>query len=48
MRPQPLNGDCLTFLYVDDVRTLQKTHLWVSAVCYGDSFTFLYVGDVRT
>jgi hypothetical protein len=35
-------------LHIDDVRTLQKTHLWASATCYGDSLTFLYVGDVRT
>jgi hypothetical protein len=37
-----------TFLYIDDVRTSQVTHLWASTAWYGDSFTFLYVDDVRT
>jgi hypothetical protein len=36
------------FLYVDDGRTSQETHLWAFTVPYGDSFTFLYVDDVRT
>jgi hypothetical protein len=30
----------LYFLYVDDVRTSQETHLWASKTCYGDIFTF--------
>jgi hypothetical protein len=41
-------GHSFTFLYVDDVRISQETHLLASAVCYGESFTFLYVDDVRT
>jgi hypothetical protein len=40
--------DSFTFLYVDDVRTSQNTHLRASTVCYRDSITFLYVVDVRT
>jgi hypothetical protein len=39
--------DSFTFLYVDDVRTSQETHLQVSTACYRASFTFLYVDDVR-
>jgi hypothetical protein len=35
-----LLGDNFMFLYVDDVRTSQKTHLWASTACYGDSFIF--------
>jgi hypothetical protein len=35
-----LLGDTFTFLYVDDVRTSQETHLLASMVCYGDSFNF--------
>jgi hypothetical protein len=31
----------LYFLYVDDIRTSQETHIWASAACYGDSFTIL-------
>jgi hypothetical protein len=26
MPPLPVNGDCFTFLYVDDVRTSQEAH----------------------
>jgi hypothetical protein len=33
-------GDSFTLLYIDDVRTSQETHLWVSTACYGFSFTF--------
>jgi hypothetical protein len=36
------------FLYVDDVRISQGTHLWASTACYRDSFTSLYVDNVRT
>jgi hypothetical protein len=36
------------FLYVGDVRTSQKTHLWASTPCYMDSFTYLYVDGVCT
>jgi hypothetical protein len=43
-----LLGGKRSFLYVDDVRTRQETHLWASTACYGDSFTLLYVEDVRT
>jgi hypothetical protein len=39
--------DSITFLYVDDIRTSQETHLRASTACCGDSFTFLYVDDVR-
>jgi hypothetical protein len=42
------------FLYVDDVRISQKTHLLACTVyllactvCYGDNLTFLYIDDVR-
>jgi hypothetical protein len=28
------------FLYADDVRTPQETHLWPSTACYEDGFTF--------
>jgi hypothetical protein len=38
----------LLFLYVDDVRTSQKTHIRVSTACYRDSFVFVHVDDVRT
>jgi hypothetical protein len=31
--------DSFTFLYVDDVSTLQETHVWASTACCGDSFT---------
>jgi hypothetical protein len=31
------------FIYVDDVRTLQKTLLWTSMACYGDRFTVSYM-----
>jgi hypothetical protein len=39
-------GDTFNFLYVDDVRTSQETHLWASTSCYGDTLTILYVDDV--
>jgi hypothetical protein len=35
------------YLYVDYVRTSQKTHLRASTVCYRDMYTFLYVDDIR-
>jgi hypothetical protein len=43
----------LYFLYIDDVRTQQETHLWTSTICYGNSFIFyiyiyIYIDDVRT
>jgi hypothetical protein len=41
-------GYSFTFLYVDDVRTTQETHIWTSTACYGDSFSILYVENVRT
>jgi hypothetical protein len=41
-------GGSFTFVYVDDVRTLQETHLRPSTACHGDSFNFEYVDDVRT
>jgi hypothetical protein len=41
-------GDGFTFLYVDDVRTSQKTYVWASTAYYADRFTLLYVNDVRT
>jgi hypothetical protein len=37
--------DRFTFLYVDDVRTSQQTHVRAS---YEDNVTFLYVDDTRT
>jgi hypothetical protein len=30
------------FLYVDDIRTSQQTHLLASKTCYGDSLIFSY------
>jgi hypothetical protein len=33
-------GDGLIFSYVDDVRTLQETHVRASTACYANSFTF--------
>jgi hypothetical protein len=42
------NEGSFILLYVDDIRTSQKTHLWASMYCYEDSFTFLYVDDIRT
>jgi hypothetical protein len=30
----------IPFLYLDDVRTSEKTRLWNSTACYGDSFSF--------
>jgi hypothetical protein len=39
-------GNSFTFLYADDVRTSQETHLWASTACYGYSFTCSYVDDV--
>jgi hypothetical protein len=44
--PQPVNGDSVTVLYVDDIHTPQETLLWTSAACYKVSFTVLYVDDV--
>jgi hypothetical protein len=41
-------GDSFTFLYVDDVRISEETHLWASTACYGDNVTLLYVDYVRT
>jgi hypothetical protein len=38
----------ITFLYIDEVRASQETHLWASTACYGDSFTLLYADDVCT
>jgi hypothetical protein len=47
--PRPVIGIALAFfIYVDDIRTSQETHLWASRTCYRNSFTFLYVNDVRT
>jgi hypothetical protein len=43
-----LLGDSYTVLYVDDVRTLQETHIWASTACYGNNFTSSYVDDVCT
>jgi hypothetical protein len=43
-----LLGDNCTFLYVDDVRTSQESHLPASVACYGDSFTLLFYFYVRT
>jgi hypothetical protein len=40
-------GDIFTFLYVDDVRTSQETHLCSSTVCYKYVFTSFYVDYVR-
>jgi heterodisulfide reductase subunit C len=36
-----------TFVYVDNVRTSQETHLWACTACYGDSYAFVYVYNVR-
>jgi hypothetical protein len=33
-------GESFTFVYGDDVRTSQETHVLASMVSYGDSFTF--------
>jgi hypothetical protein len=41
-------GDCLTFLYIEDVGTSQETHVWTYIACYKDSFTFSHIEDVRT
>jgi hypothetical protein len=41
-------GDSFTLLYVEDVRTSEKTWLHASTACYVDSFTFLYLDDVGT
>jgi hypothetical protein len=46
MPPLSVTGIALRFLYIDDVRTSQETH--VSTACYGDSFTFAYADDVCT
>jgi hypothetical protein len=40
--------DILTFLYVDDVRTSQETHLRDSTACDGDIVAILYVDNTRT
>jgi hypothetical protein len=37
---QSVTAIALIFLYVDDVRTSQETHLCSSTVCFGESFTF--------
>jgi hypothetical protein len=37
-----------TFLFVDDVRNSQETHVWASAVWLGVISTFVYVDDVCT
>jgi hypothetical protein len=39
---RPVTWDRLTFLYADDVRTLQERHLRPSTACYGDSFIPLF------
>jgi hypothetical protein len=44
--PSPVTGIAL-FLYVDDVRTSQETHLWASTPLRGDNLTFLYVYDIH-
>jgi hypothetical protein len=33
-------GENFTFLYIDDVRISQETHLWTSTLCYEESLTF--------
>jgi hypothetical protein len=45
----------LYFLYIDDVRTSQETHLCTYTASYGDGFTlyiyiyiYIYIYDVRT
>jgi hypothetical protein len=43
-RTTTCHGDNFTPLYVDDVRTSQKIHLWVSMACFGDSFSLLHIG----
>jgi hypothetical protein len=45
--PRPVTGIALLVLYVNYVRTSQKTRLWASTACYGDIFTFLYVNYLR-
>jgi hypothetical protein len=42
----PVNGDKITVLYVDDVRTSLEAQAFTA--CYRDNFTVLYVDDVRT
>jgi hypothetical protein len=37
---QPITVIALHFLYVDDVHTSQKTHLWAPTVYYRDNFIF--------
>jgi hypothetical protein len=37
--PRPVTG-YIYFLYEDDVRISQETHLLPSTACYGDSSTF--------
>jgi hypothetical protein len=41
-------GDSFTFLYVDDARTSQETHLWSIKTSYGHNFTFLYLDYAHT
>jgi hypothetical protein len=41
-------GDSFTFLYVDDVHTLQETLARPSTDCYGNRFSLFYVDDVHT
>jgi hypothetical protein len=38
---RPFNEDSFTSVYVDNVRTSQETHLWLSTACDGNSFIFL-------
>jgi hypothetical protein len=33
-------GSSFTFIYLDEVRTSQGTHLLASNICYGDNFPF--------
>jgi hypothetical protein len=41
-------GESFTVLYVDVVRTLQKTRQRASTTGYWESFTVLYIDVVRT
>jgi hypothetical protein len=41
-------GDSFTFLYLDDVRTSQETHIWTPTACYVDRFIFYIYIYVRT
>jgi hypothetical protein len=43
---RPVTEKSLPFLYVDDFRTSQETHLWVFTASYGNSFSyFLWMLD---